>query len=458
VLADWQRELGSEFTAARTFLRPIQAPARSHPCTHRPPCGCHHRIIATDPAAIVAVCQCDPPDCDCPPIHLTPQDRLVFALDTARLCEALRTALRFQPAMPGQFSAAPHSHRLGTHGADQSSAILTIPNGQADILAEIAGLCASIPGPFILLTPDARHYTPAVEVALRRHGSLHIPLAQFVSLAASGKLTAAPEIAPILAAFARQAQAGLSSAQPSTFNPQHFLTHPPSTLNSQPFPRFAIHKGGDYWSITFNGQEAPKKHEKGLLYVAWLLTHPPAEPIHAIDLVAKVPAIYRRQIGITDAVDESTGKTVAFDASAMPQERSHGLDDLEMARRIRSKEQEWEAVLDDSDATEPEKAEALRNLEELAAFQRKHALRSRGNAEKLVRAVRLAIVRLCDNLAAATDAKGQPHPVLRPFAKHLATYLIAPSARFAGRVGSRTRAGVAGRFTYEPPAGVQWHD
>ena len=383
----------------------------------------------------------------------------MFALDTARLCEALRAALRFQPATPGQFSASLHSHRLGTHGPQQSPVILGMPNGAGDFLAEIGGLCAAIPGPFILLTPEARHYTPAVEAALRRHGSLHIPLARFVSLAAPGKFTAAPEIAPILAAFARQPSC-VPAPQLSALTPQPpcVSTPPPSTLNSQPSPRFAIHKGGDYWSITFDGQEAPKKHEKGLLYVAWLLTHPPAEPIHAIDLVGKVPAIYRRQIGIAEAVDESTGKPVMFDASAMPQERSHGLDDLEMARRIRVKEREWEAVLDDSDATEPEKAEALRNLEELATFQRKHAQRSKGNAEKLVRAVRLAIVRLYDNLVAATDAKGQPHPVLRPFAGHLAKYLIAPSARFTGRVGSRTRAGVAGRFTYEPPADVQWHD
>jgi hypothetical protein len=117
---------------------------------------------------------------------------------------------------------------------------------------------------------------------------------------------------------------------------------------------------------------------------------------------------------------------------------------------------EWEAVLDDPDATEREKAEALGMLEELAAFQRQHAMRSKGNAERLVRAVRLAITRLHGNLAAATDAAGQPHPVLRPFSDHLTKHLIAPSARFTGRVGSRARAGVAGRFTYEPPRGVLW--
>ena len=41
-------------------------------------------------------------------------------------------------------------------------------------------------------------------------------------------------------------------------------------------------------------------------------------------------------------------------------------------------------------------------------------------------------------------------------ADHLAKQLITPSARFTGRMGTRTRAGVAGRSTYEPPPGVLW--
>ena len=175
-----------------------------------------------------------------------------------------------------------------------------------------------------------------------------------------------------------------------------------------------------------------------------------------MDLVAKVPAIYRRQLGLTSAVDEATGKAVAFDATAMPQERSHAADDLEVARRIQAQEKEWEAVLDDDDATEPEKAEALGNWRNSPSSSGTHAMRSKGNAEKLVRAVRLAITRFHANWPRPPTRKGQPHPVLRPFADHLAKHLITPSARFNGRMGARTRAGVAGRFTYEPPPGVAW--
>jgi hypothetical protein len=46
--------------------------------------------------------------------------------------------------------------------------------------------------------------------------------------------------------------------------------------------------------------------------------------------------------------------------------------------------------------------------------------------------------------------------VLRAFGEHLERYLWAPSGR--GRHGRKAavRAGLAGRFTYEPPDGVKW--
>ena len=251
-----------------------------------------------------------------------------------------------------------------------------------------------------------------------------------------------------------QAGLPLRSGESATVHCDSALRTPHSALESG--PRYSLRKGRGAWTIIFNGQSAPMKHEKGLLYVAWLLTHPSAEPIHALDLAAQVPSIYRQQLGITSILDDKTGKAVTLETTARLQERSPALDDLEAARRLYKKQQELERILEDDSATKPEKAEALSELEHLYEFQRQHAMRGKGNAEKLVRAVRVAVTRLHTNLAKATDATGQPHPVLRPFADHLAKYLITPSARYNGRMGARTRAGVAGRFTYEPPEGVTW--
>ena len=38
------------------------------------------------------------------------------------------------------------------------------------------------------------------------------------------------------------------------------------------------------WELTFEGQQACFKHQPGVLYVAWLLLHPPPDPIHAVAL------------------------------------------------------------------------------------------------------------------------------------------------------------------------------
>lgn len=89
---------------------------------------------------------------------------------------------------------------------------------------------------------------------------------------------------------------------------------------------------------------------------------------------------------------------------------------------------------------------------QLAEFQTRHARRSKSNAENLVRAVRRAITRLHAHLAGAKAKDGTPHPVLRAFAAHLAKYLLTPSARYSGKVAAKARSGLAGRFTYEPPA------
>jgi len=47
-------------------------------------------------------------------------------------------------------------------------------------------------------------------------------------------------------------------------------------------------------------------------------------------------------------------------------------------------------------------------------------------------------------------------PQRRHAVDDLAKHLITTSSRFNGRMDASTRAGVAGRFTYEPPPGVVW--
>jgi len=69
----------------------------------------------------------------------------------------------------------------------------------------------------------------------------------------------------------------------------------------------------------------------------------------------------------------------------------------------------------------------------------------------------MAILRFHRRLATAYTTEGTPDPILRQFAFHLLRYLIIPSARYGAERRARTKTGIAGCFTYEAPAGVQWN-
>ena len=203
---------------------------------------------------------------------------------------------------------------------------------------------------------------------------------------------------------------------------------------------YALRRGMGFWQLTFDGRQAIFKHELGALYVACLLLDPPREPIHAVALALKARDTSGQAAGPDEVV----------------QQRSLGLDDAAAVRALWRRQRELERVLEDDGAIEPVKAEALRELEEVSEFLRKSPWRSRGGAERCVRAVTMAIKRFHAHLAAAVDTAGQPHPVLRAFARHLYDHLLVPSGRGRGYARGWAAAEFPGCFTYEPPAGVLW--
>jgi len=198
--------------------------------------------------------------------------------------------------------------------------------------------------------------------------------------------------------------------------------------------QYALRRDLGYWELTFEGRPAIFKHEVGALYIACLLRDPPSEPMHAVALALKARTVSAEVI----------------------QERNLGLDDAETVRALRRRERELEVVLDDEQEIEPVKAEALRELEAIAEFERKNPWRGRDCACRCVRAVRMAIKRLHAHLAGAVDAEGHPHVVLRAFARHLHQHLLIPSGSGGGPGNLRSAATVAGCFTYDPPPGVTW--
>lgn len=203
---------------------------------------------------------------------------------------------------------------------------------------------------------------------------------------------------------------------------------------------YALRRGFGVWEVTFETRAAIFKHEQGALYVACLLLDPPPEPLHAVALALKA-----KHMG-----GHADGDFVVI------QQRNLGLDDAEAVRALWNRQRALERVMEDDEEIEPVKAEALRELEAITEFLRKNPWRSRGGAERCVRAVAIAIKRLHAHLAGAVDVEGQPHPVLHAFAEHLREHLLIPSGRGGGQGGARIGSVAAGCFTYEPPPGVVW--
>jgi hypothetical protein len=204
--------------------------------------------------------------------------------------------------------------------------------------------------------------------------------------------------------------------------------------------QYALRRDLGFWELIFEGRRAVFKHELGAMYVACLLLEPPREPIHAVALALKARDLNGQSAGPGEVV----------------QQRSMGLEDAETVRALWRRQCTLERVLEDDEAIEPVKAEALRELEEVTEFLRKSPWRSRGGAERCVRAVTAAIKRLHVRLAGAVDAEGKPHPVLQAFARHLYEHLLVPSGRSGGYARGWAAAEYPGCFTYEPPRGVVW--
>lgn len=200
---------------------------------------------------------------------------------------------------------------------------------------------------------------------------------------------------------------------------------------------YRLRLGLGCWELVYAGERAVLKDQVGLGYAAWLLGHPHGEPVHGVMLVAAL-----RHGGLEGA--------------PVLQERSLGRDDAEEWKRWRSRQRELERVLEDPDEPEVVKAEAERELEEVLVMVRSGCRRTEDAAQRTTRAVRRALTRLVADLEAARDAAGGEHRVLRGFGRHLRRFLLGPSSGFGGAGDGRGRAGVAGRFCYEPPEGVMW--
>jgi hypothetical protein len=214
----------------------------------------------------------------------------------------------------------------------------------------------------------------------------------------------------------RQAASGALVAEPTGGNPP-----------ARPPDRYLLRKKVVGWSLVFDGGSSALPDWKGVACAAHLLVKAPGEWIHGAELG-------RRACG--HAVIEG--------------QRNLAADDAEEFEGKRKAKLEWQRILDDPDASEPEQREARAEMGKIEDWARKHLRGTEGGETKQVRAIRQSIRRMLEKLERSKDA------VWRSFGEHLDKCLWKPSGRSRGGRKARVRAGLAGRFVYEPPDGVKW--
>src|SRR2546426_2191345 len=137
-----------------------------------------------------------------------------------------------------------------------------------------------------------------------------------------------------------------------------------------------------FWELAFRGQQAVLRCELGAAYVGWLLANRPAEPIHALELAAKVSGQACPCFGKEIFHPDRAGATWFW----------------------LHKQKELEAIVDSEDELDPVKEEALRELEAIYAYERSHCEQTR-QTELAAESVARAIYQFHRRLAVAMDLR-----------------------------------------------------
>ena len=160
VRAEWETLVGEEYPHIKGFLRPRNEAALSYPCSRIPPCGCQHAVIKHADDDIVAVCQCNPPDCDT--VTLTRQQVIVYEVDIRRLSEAVVEALGLMRSFL-KHEVFGRTYQIGSFRPQEGydfPVVLFLATEPNDLQAAVSGVAARSEGPFILFTPTQELWTP----------------------------------------------------------------------------------------------------------------------------------------------------------------------------------------------------------------------------------------------------------------------------------------------------------
>ena len=205
---------------------------------------------------------------------------------------------------------------------------------------------------------------------------------------------------------------------------------PPGGPPSPGFYRYALWRDEGLWELWFDGRQATLKHERGLLYVTHALGHP-GVLVKKLELATLYASFARRKAGITEAWDQRQGVLVPLGKEPLAQRPVEREDDQEARERLEKLARELWATVADPKTLESERAEARRQLREIADFLRRDSRQLHDEYRKAGDSVRFALKHLFRTLLKPGGAAMSPPEVRRAFAEHLERYLVIPSSRYS---------------------------
>lgn len=208
VAADWQHYAGDAWPALRRgFLDQRSEPATAFACPHQ--CGCAHRVVQQDDGRIVAVCECDPWNCD--DLELTAADIVEWEFNRARLARALCRA--FDLERREMELGLPWTQQIATFSAASVPVILTLQQQRADFNDVVARLAARWREGFILFTPTSRFVDCQTHELLSHARAKFFDLASHVQLQPDGSLRAVRRAGELFATFVTPRDDGASESE-----------------------------------------------------------------------------------------------------------------------------------------------------------------------------------------------------------------------------------------------------
>jgi hypothetical protein len=308
----WHNWMGDDFPHFKNVcLDPEPEPVQVLPCPFHSICS--HLISRQADGSYISECQQNP--IRCPEGTWTLPELTPLQINWRKLGRAICSALGSQNKIA--LFPLPQTQQIGSWSKDLVPVILSIQYKTDTFRYVIAQLALRLRRPFILLAPTDVHIDANTQELLADAQARFLTLDQALEFTPTGTL-----------------RSKLSAQELS----KHFSPEGTTTGAQPALPPYMIRKDLGFWTVRFEGQEFQVKHERGMFYIAYLLTNPPEQPIHAIDLMAKIPELYRKQLGLPQISNPHNGKTETLQSHARIQERSLALDDAESMRRILKKE------------------------------------------------------------------------------------------------------------------------